>query len=115
MPVGLEVLRDRGVRMYRVAGQDIQNVYTIKINNMDRHAHVYDIQVSGDYPFELQGYRPLPVEEGELLTIPVRIAVPRDALNDVQTDVTIKVQARDNPKLTAEHTTSFIGPQPRGY
>lgn len=115
VPVGLEVLRDRGVRMYRVAGQDIQNVYTIKINNMDRHAHVYDIQVSGDYPFEVQGYRPMPVEEGELLTIPVRIAVPRDALKEVQTDVTIKVQARDNPELTAEHTTSFIGPQLRGY
>lgn len=115
VPVGLEVLRDRGVRMYRVAGQDIQNVYTIKINNMDREAHVYDIKVSGDYPFELQGYRPMEIQEGELLTIPVRVAVKRSELKDVQTEVTIIVQARDNPELTAEHTTSFIGPKLREY
>src|SRR5690606_24109626 len=43
VPVGLEVLRDRGARMYRVAGADIQNVYMIKINNMDRQGHVFDI------------------------------------------------------------------------
>lgn len=115
VPVGLEVLRDRGVRMYRVAGQDIQNVYTIKINNMDREAHVYDIKVSGDYPFELQGYRPMEIQEGELLTIPVRVAVKRSELKDVQTEVTIIVQARDNPELTAEHTTSFIGPKLREH
>src|SRR5690606_18529107 len=95
--------------------QDIQNVYTIKINNMDREAHVYDIKVSGDYPFELQGYRPMEIQEGELLTIPVRVAVKRSELKDVQTEVTIIVQARDNPELTAEHTTSFIGPKLREH
>lgn len=113
MPVGLEVLRDRGVRMYRVAGADIQNVYTIKINNMDRHGHVYDIYVEGAYPFELQGYRPMPIAEGEILTIPVRVTVPREQLTDVQTDLTIRIEARDNEKISAQHTTSFIGPQLR--
>src|SRR5690606_24899905 len=69
VPVGVEVLRDRGVRMYRIAGQDIQNIYTIKINNMDRESHIYDIRVEGDYPFSLQGYRPMPIEEGEMVTL----------------------------------------------
>jgi hypothetical protein len=99
--------------MYRVAGADIQNVYTIKINNMDRHAHVYDIYVEGAYPFELQGYRPMPIAEGEIFTIPVRVTVPREQLTDVQTDLTIRIEARDNEKISAQHTTSFIGPQLR--
>ena len=115
VPVGLEVLRDRGVRMYRVAGEDIQNVYTIKINNMDRHSHIYDIAVEGAYPFELQGYRPMEIAEGEVMTIPVRVAVKRRALKDVQTDITIRVQARENPEVNADHTTSFIGPQLRKF
>src|SRR5690606_19348996 len=89
--------------------------YTIKINNMDREAHVYDIKVSGDYPFELQGYRPMEIQVGELLTIPVRVAGKRSERKDVQTEVTIIVQARDNPELTAEHTTSFIGPKLREH
>ncbi len=114
VPVGLEVLRDRGARMYRVAGPDIQNVYTIKINNMDRTSHVYDVTVKGDYPFELQGYRPVPIAEGEILAMPVRVAVKRRDLNQVQTTITLQIQARDNPDIKAEHKTSFIGPQPRG-
>lgn len=115
VPVGVEVIRDRGVRMYRVAGDDIQNVYTLKINNMDRQSHVYDIEVEGDYPFRVQGYRPMTIAEGEMLTIPIRVAVPRKALDDVQTRVTFVVQARDNPEIQAEHSTTFIGPQPRGH
>lgn len=113
VPLGVEVLRDRGARMYRVAGEDIQNVYTIKINNMDRKPHIYDIAVTGDYPFILQGYRPMVIAEGEILTLPVRVAVERRLLREVQTDVVISVQARDNPELHSQHETSFIGPQPR--
>jgi hypothetical protein len=43
------------------------------------------------------------------------VAVKRSELKDVQTEVTIIVQARDNPELTAEHTTSFIGPKLREH
>lgn len=111
VPLGLEVLRDRGVRMYRVSGSDIQNVYMLKINNMDRHEHIYDIQVEGDYPFELQGYRPMPIAEGEVVTIPVRVAVQRSVLTEVQTELTFKVKAREDAKVNTQHTTSFIGPQ----
>ncbi len=58
----------------------------------------------------LEGYRAMPVSEGEVLTLPVRVAVPRDALDTVKTSVTIRVQARDNPDIHTEHTTTFIGP-----
>jgi len=113
VPLGFEVLRDRGARMYRVAGEDIQNVYTLKINNMDRGSHIYDVSVSGDYPFEIQGYRALPVEEGEIFAIPIRVVVPRSELKEVKTTITLQVQARDNPEVRAQHSTSFIGPTPR--
>src|SRR5690606_1414568 len=71
VPVGLEAQRDRGVRMYRVVGSDIQNIYTVKISNMDRGTHTYDLEVLGDYPFSVEGYRALPALEGEVLTVPV--------------------------------------------
>lgn len=110
VPVGMEVLRDRGVRMYRVAGDEIQNVYTIKINNMDRHGHVFDVAVTGSYSFELKGYRPSEVAEGDILTVPVRVTVKRSELKDVQTPIIITVQSRENPDIRASHSTSFIGP-----
>ncbi|WP_111641241.1 cytochrome c oxidase accessory protein CcoG [Marinimicrobium alkaliphilum] len=114
LPVGLDVTRDRGVRMYRISGDTVQNVYTLKIDNLDRSTHVYDLSVSGDYPFEIQGYRAYPVDEGDHLTIAIRVAVPRSELTEVKTTITFEVEARDNPDIRARHSTTFIGPQPRG-
>ncbi|MCP8897881.1 cytochrome c oxidase accessory protein CcoG [Gilvimarinus xylanilyticus] len=114
-PLGVEVLRDRGVRMYRISGKDVQNVYTLKINNMDSRAHQYHIEVDGDFDFRLQGYRPLTIESGEIFTIPVRVAVAREQLTEVKTGVSFTVTAQDNAKLTTEHETSFIGPQLRDF
>lgn len=113
MPLGLEILRDRGVRMYRISGKDVQNVYTLKINNMDNKPHVYDLAVSGDFDYQLQGYRPLQVDSGEQLTIPVRVAVKRDQLSELKSAVTFTLTAKDDPTLNTSSESSFIGPQPR--
>lgn len=113
LPVGLDVLRDRGMRLYRISGDEVENVYTLKINNKDRETHIYNLSASGEYPFEVEGYRALPVEEGEVLTVPVRVAVPREVLDEVKTSVTLRIEAQDNPEIFTEHTTTFIGPTPR--
>lgn len=110
IPVGLEAQRDRGVMMYRISGHNILNVYTLKISNKDRKTHVYDVIVEGDYPFELQGYKALPVLEGEVLSIPVRVAVKRKQFDAKKVDVRFRVTARENPQLTSTSTTTFIGP-----
>ncbi len=110
VPVGVEALRDRGVRLYRETGDSIQNVYTIKINNMDRHTHTYELDVSGDYDFEIQGYKHIPAVEGEVLTVPVRVAVKKSELDVKKTEIRFTVRAKENPEITASHTTTFIGP-----
>ncbi len=110
VPVGLEAQRDRGVRMYRVVGSDIQNVYTIKISNMDRSTHTYDLEVEGDYPFVIEGYRAMPALEGEVLTVPVRVTIPKSELKTRKSEIRFRVRARENPELTAINTTTFIGP-----
>lgn len=110
VPVIIEVLRDRGAKMYRLVDDNIQNVYTIKIENMDRQQHVYDIYVDGDFPFEVQGYKAPPLVEGEILTVPVRVAVKRSVLIGEKNNITFRLVARDNPDIKASHSTTFIGP-----
>lgn len=110
VPVGLEAQRDRGVRMYREVEDTIQNVYTLKISNMDRSTHTYDLEVEGDFPFVIQGYKPVPAVEGEVLTVPVRIAVKTAELTSTKSELRFRVRARENPDITATHTTTFIGP-----
>ncbi|WP_045858288.1 cytochrome c oxidase accessory protein CcoG [Teredinibacter purpureus] len=112
-PLSVDVIRDRGVRMYRVSGQDIQNVYTVKINNMDRDAHIYRVSVDGDYPFSVNNFRPIEIEGGEIFTLPLRISVPRKMFDREKAMVVVTVTARDNTALSAVEEASFIGPASR--
>lgn len=110
VPVGLEAQRDRGVRMYRVVEDTIQNVYTLKISNMDRSTHIYDVEVTGAYEFDVQGYKAVPAVEGEVLTIPVRVSVKQSELKSKKSEIQFRVRARENPEITTTNTTTFIGP-----
>lgn len=113
LPVELDVVRDRGANMYRIRGDDIQNVYTLKIENLDRASHLFDVRVEGDYEFDLQGYRALPVAEGEIFSIPVRVSVPREELDSIKAEITFSIQARADADVRARHKSTFIGPATR--
>lgn len=112
-PLGVDILRDRGTKMYRLQGKEVQNVYMLNINNMDRQTHIYRIELEGDLPYTLKNYRPVPVEEGEVFMLPIRIAAPRKAITQESSELTIRVIAEDNPELVATETTVFMGPLPK--
>ncbi len=46
VPLGLDVIRDRN-QLYRDVGNMIENVYTLKIINMDEQPHTYRLYVDG--------------------------------------------------------------------
>ncbi|MDZ7923080.1 MAG: cytochrome c oxidase accessory protein CcoG [Marinagarivorans sp.] len=112
-PLGVDVLRDRSARMYRVQGKDIENVYKININNMDRATHTYTIELDGDLPYTLKNYRPMPIIEGEVFSLPIRVSVPKTAIQHESTDLIIRIIADDNPAITATEKTVFMAPQQR--
>ncbi len=112
-PLGVDVLRDRSARMYRVQGKEIQNVYTIKINNMDRQTHTYRIELEGDLTYSLKKYRAVPISEGEVFTLPIRIAAPRAEIEKEKNDLVIRIIAQDNPELVATEATVFMAPKTR--
>src|SRR5690606_36161208 len=109
-PLGIDVIRDRGARLYRVMGNEIQNAYTVKINNMDSQDHVYSIELEGDYPFEVRNYQAMVVEAGEVFSVPLRIAVPREELKGEKNTLRITVRSQSDASISASETTVFMGP-----
>lgn len=109
-PVTVDVSRDRGAQLYRVRSGQIQNVYTVKIHNMDRHSHRYNIELASDLPFVIARYRPVLLEEGEVFSVPLRVAIDKDALDVVTSEITFIIRAEDNDEITAQETATFIGP-----
>jgi cytochrome c oxidase accessory protein FixG len=112
-PITIDVNRDRGARLYRVQGDSVENVYTIKIHNMDRQAHEFNLTVEGDHPFQIMRYRPVPIEKNEIFSFPVRVEVEKAYLNAIKTTLTFTVTAVDNAAISAKESTTFIGPEPK--
>ncbi|WGL16632.1 cytochrome c oxidase accessory protein CcoG [Microbulbifer bruguierae] len=112
-PVQAEVLRDRGARMYRISQGMVQNVYTVKINNMDQKPHEFSVRVEGNegYDYSLRMQRSVLVTPGEVYSVPIRVSVPKAQLKETKHDIEIVIQAKDNPELEDRHKTVFIGPE----
>lgn len=109
-PVTVDVIRDRGAQLYRIRSGQIQNVYTVKIHNMDRQSHSYIIELESDLPFSIVKYRPLLLEEGEIFSVPLRISIPKDQLKTVKAEINFIVRASDDSEITDQESVTFIGP-----
>lgn len=110
-PLSVDVLRDRSTQMYRVIKGDVQNVYTVKINNMTDVPQTYTIDVSGDAPYQLKRYRPIPVDSGEVFSIPVRVVVKKEALEQAKNTIVFTVTSRNDANIVATEQSTFMAPR----
>ena len=110
IPLDLDVIRDRA-RLYReVSSGQIENVYTLKLMNKSQHPHTYTIAAEGDVPFALIGPAEVTVAPGELRDIPVQVRTSRAELSAASTEISFRVQATDNPKVTVLEESRFLAP-----
>ncbi len=110
-PLSIDVIRDRGARLYRLSGDHLQNVYTIKINNMDSRDRVFRIETAGSFDFFLERNQEVMVEAGEVFSVPLRVSVPRDTFNTEKANVEFIVTAVEDPGIRASEKSPFIGPK----
>jgi cytochrome c oxidase accessory protein FixG len=111
VPLELDVIRDR-MSLYRETEDgDIQNVYLLKILNMDRVAHDYTLSVSGmkELKLDLNG-RSLHVDPGDVVEVPARVNAEADEIEKRSTVIRFHIQATDNPAIKAEEKARFLGP-----
>ena len=113
-PVRLDAIRDRNMLYREVAGGEIENVFSLKLLNLDTQAHRYVISLEGPdgMRLELEG-DDLSLDSGEVRRIPVRVLMSRDAIPGIGVDIVFRAQAEDAPRLEADAESRFIGPTPR--
>jgi len=114
VPLRLDVIRDRNT-LYRETSQGlVENIYLLKIINMDEKPHTYSLKVSGLSGASLApGQSKISVPAGEVANVPVRVRIDPALLKHVGNDVEFHLRALDNPKLSTDATGRFIGPIPR--
>jgi cytochrome c oxidase accessory protein FixG len=116
MPLELDIIRDRN-SLYRETNEGlVENVYTLKVINMDEKAHRYQLEVSGE-PAGIEGLEIvmndaiIKVESGEVLNLPVSVRVDPVALKRPSTEIEFILYAEDEPvKLRRRESARFLGP-----
>ena len=112
-PLLLDIIRDRNA-LYRMTNHGlIENVYTLKVMNMDTRAHRYSLEVSGLAGIHLDlDDKDILVESGEVATLAARVRVPENGMTGSGATITLTLQALDQADLKIVEPARFIGPAP---
>ena len=110
VPLDVSVIRDRNLLFRETPNGLIENIYTLRINNMDNAEHRYRIAVAGDHDFAFKGEQEVLVAGGEVYSALVRLELDPGLLREPNSTVTFTVSGIDNPALADSHESRFIGP-----
>jgi cytochrome c oxidase accessory protein FixG len=109
VPLSVEVIRDRGSLYQQLSDGSIENVYRLRIINMDNQPHDFVIQLDG-----LTGARVLPehtvyVSSGEIHDVMLRVLMNPAQLHSMIQAFTFRVSSQDG-QLHDESESRFISP-----
>lgn len=112
-PLALDVIRDRNT-LFRESNEGmIENVYILKIMNMDKKERAYKLSVTGVEGLVLLKDAPvLKVESGDVLEVPVSVSVDPAELKTRSSELIFRIVTDDNDHLSVDEEARFIGPVP---
>jgi len=98
VPLRADLIRDRNALYRELPGDLVENVYTLKITNMDDKPHQYDIRILDNDAVEIDMSKPLFLQAEEVLGVSVRLRIPKSEGQGVQA-LEIEIQAQDDPAI----------------
>jgi len=109
-PVRMDVIRDRN-SLYRQNNQgNTENTFTIKILNKTEQPQEYELSVEGLPNAKWIGPQHVSIGSGEVITLPISIAVDPIELKRSITKIDIKINAViDGSPIEIKQETRFFG------
>ena len=109
VPLRADLIRDRNALYRELPGDVIENVYTLKITNMDNAPHQYELAALNNDQVEIDLADPLSLAAEEVAAIIVRLRLPRSAGKGVQ-NIELELKSRDKPEISREITAKAMMP-----
>ncbi|MCL1051196.1 cytochrome c oxidase accessory protein CcoG [Shewanella abyssi] len=107
-PIRIDVIRDRNL-LFRETDQGlIENTFTLKILNKTESTHIYNMSVEGLTNYEWIGPQQVSLNGGEVLTLPISIAVDPVDLSRAMTHINFAVETNDGA-IEAKQESRFFG------
>ncbi|MDB6443933.1 cytochrome c oxidase accessory protein FixG [Pseudomonas sp. NFACC32-1] len=110
--VSLDVSKDRG--LFRENSQGlIENIYSLKIINKTQQRQDYHLSLVDGDGFVLQGKTQLSLAPGEIVDVPVSVAMLSERPRSGSQDMTFKVTDSDDPGIHSVAKSRFVAPMNR--
>ncbi len=111
IPLELDIIRDRNALYRETVDGLVENIYTLKLINMDTEKHSYQLSIRGLKDMKIiNAKKEITIDSGEVVNLPLRIQI--DPVNLEQTTNTIyfNLKATDQPEIQVTEQGRFIGP-----
>ena len=111
VPLELDIIRDRNSLYRETVDGLVENVYTLKLINMDTKDHRYLLHVDGlkEMVF-IQPKSEIKIKSGEVINLAVRIQIDPIHLKKTSSEVIFSLKATDQANLAVTEKARFIGP-----
>lgn len=111
IPLELDIIRDRNALYRETMDGLVENIYTLKLINMDTEDHQYNLRIDGvkDMIF-IKPKKKIKVKSGEVINLAVRIQVDPINLSKTSSTINFYLNAIDQPELAVTEKARFIGP-----
>ena len=109
VPLRADLIRDRNTLFRELSGDMIENVYTLKITNMDASPHDYELIVVDNDQVEIDLDRPLSLAAEEVAGVIVRLRMPKSAGKGVQ-NIDLELKAADDESISRDITAKVMMP-----
>jgi len=109
MPLRADMIRDRNALYHELSNGQIENVYTLKITNMDDFDHQYTLMALDQPEVHFDLARPLELAAGETAGFSLRIRMPRSAGQGTQ-KLDLELSSVDNPAIHKKLKATLLLP-----
>ncbi|MCP5151090.1 MAG: cytochrome c oxidase accessory protein CcoG [Ectothiorhodospiraceae bacterium] len=112
-PLELDVIRDRNA-LYRETSEGlVENVYELKIVNMDERAHRFRLSLEGPESLALITEEPeIAVDAASVRVVVASARIDPARLSQRSTEIRFRIDSLDEEELGADAVARFLGPTP---
>ncbi len=114
VPLELDVIRDRN-RLYREHWDGtVENVYTLRIMNMEQRDRVYRVRWNADIETRLSGKELIKVPAGQQRSLPFSLFASESEGGAANIDVRFTIETVDEPNFSVTEVSRFLRPERSG-
>lgn len=107
--VSLDVTKDRGLFRENAVGQ-IENIYSLKVINKTQQRQDYRVELIDADGFQLHGKTEVSLAPGEIIDVPVSVALLADKPASSSQTLRFKVMDVDEPGIYSVADSRFVAP-----